>query len=246
MTIRSFTFLFLAYSMTLFGYIEKEKTFLLSFPRSGNTWTRYCVEYLTKRPTGESPYLTPENIKNEHINGPLGNFFPLGTNLSKPPLIKCHNLGTFISKDYKLVTLVRNYKECLLRHSLYNLTDAKSYIRGYFSVLETYDNWPEDKKHLIYYEDLILSPKKILSKLLEFLEEEKTNLPSFMLNYSEHKKNALSIYNELTEHGSLSSGDDVLFHSKVISEDQLIPLDKLCENHNKRLYNLYLSRYRQI
>ncbi len=38
-------------NLTTFYNQSTPKTYLLSYPTSGNTWTRYCLEFLTKRPT---------------------------------------------------------------------------------------------------------------------------------------------------------------------------------------------------
>jgi hypothetical protein len=44
------------------GYLSSDATYLVSYPRSGANWLRYCIEGITKRPTlGVSPAdpLTP-------------------------------------------------------------------------------------------------------------------------------------------------------------------------------------------
>lgn len=48
--------------------ISQSPVWLLSYPRSGNTWTRYCIEYLTKRPTGEYQYLFSLDQRTKYIN----------------------------------------------------------------------------------------------------------------------------------------------------------------------------------
>ena len=45
---------------------KQDRTYILSYPRSGNTWMRYCLEWLTKRPS-----FNRFNLKH-HVNLPLG------------------------------------------------------------------------------------------------------------------------------------------------------------------------------
>lgn len=102
--------------------IKNEKVLLLSYPRSGNTWSRYCIEYLTKRPTGEAEYLFPINRYNKFMNNPINNNFELGVDYNRAPIIKLHEYTPkYEEKKYGgkyLILILRNYKECILRHEM--------------------------------------------------------------------------------------------------------------------------------
>jgi hypothetical protein len=61
------------------------KTWLLSYPRSGNTWIRYCLEFFTERPTLASSFV---DEKNEPLDWLAG----LNIDFNKPPIEKTYSL----------------------------------------------------------------------------------------------------------------------------------------------------------
>jgi hypothetical protein len=72
-----------------------------------------------------------------------------------------------------------------------------------------YESWNENKRLLVYYEELLLHPKEELTRILNFLGEPLTYLDAFMAEYEDHKATCLQIYKF-----SSSKGKDVLHHSR--------------------------------
>ena len=93
------------------------RIYLLSFPKSGNTWMRYCIEALTRRPTAEY------NLEAKPISLPLGYTCGHSLDLSMTPVWKIHNKNDLNFAGYNhnpqsdiLIFLVRNPKEAIIRH----------------------------------------------------------------------------------------------------------------------------------
>ncbi len=239
--------LFIFSISTIFSDIKDEPVLLLSYPRSGNTWTRYCIEYITKRPTGEIPYLFPIDLNSNHMNSPINNSFDLGVDYKKFPVIKLHSYNSLGSKiDFKyLVIIVRDYKECIMRqHSSYNLAiaDLEFPHNWYIDALKIYDNWDKDKRLLLYYEDLMNDPFYVYNQIANFFGEGKETIENFINEEAEHKANGIWLYSRY-EMFSASKGTDIHFHAKKLTPEQIYELDSLCKNLYPEIFDLYLRRY---
>lgn len=210
---------------------------LLSYPRSGNTWVRYCVEYLTKQPTIGYTIArsAPWDMKC------LGSFVDLGVDLdAENILFKRHALEYLHEDVNKLVLIIRNYKECIIKHrsqagkpiNIHLLAQA-----NYMGLIQYYDMFVGDKI-LIYYEDLITDIKPILDQLLTLLEYDDIHLKSFMENLEKHKKQSLNLYG-----GSTTMGKKLLFHSYRLGEELTKLWDEYLLEHHEKLFVKYLQRY---
>lgn len=211
------------------------KTFLLSYPRSANTWMRYCLEYLTQRPTFHKTHT-------DKRNQPLGWLANFEIDCAKPPIEKTHVLepGSFNKHVDKLILIVRNPKEAIQRHehqlnSKEHLT-AKGRGKLYFDNIALFDSWDPQNRILIYYEDLILAPKTTLEQVLFFLNEPPSKLDAFMKDYAEHQKKAIQIYSE-----SNSKAADILFHSKRMKPELRKQIDQWIAELYPMQWNNYLK-----
>lgn len=211
------------------------KTWLLSYPCSANTWTRYCLEYLTQRPTF-APYHVDK--KNE----PLAWLAGFDIDINKPPIEKTHSLvcATFNKNSDKLIFILRNPKEAIQRASFVleckeDLTKAE---RGkkYFENIATFDSWNPQNRFLVYYEDLIMEPEKTLGEILHFLNETPSKLKSFMAEYEKHQKKSIEIYYE-----SFSKAKDLLYHSKKMKPGLRKRIDSWIEELFPMQWNTYLK-----
>lgn len=228
--------------------IRDSAVLLLSFPRSGNTWTRYCIEYITKRPTGEYEYLFPVNRSSTWINSPINNSFSLGVDYDKKPILKTHYY-TDKEKKYDaqyLILVVRDYKECLLSHENYEksvqfLADPDCFL---IHNLRVFHNWDPEKRLLIYYEDLMQRPLEVYEQIADFFGEGHENIESFFEEIPQHKKNALALYARDAK-PPVSEGKDLHFHANTLSFEQRKHLDTVCEQADPEIYALYLAHYRE-
>lgn len=225
------------------------RIYLLSFPKSGNTWMRYCIELLTERPTASF------SLKPDAQELPISYTFGHKIDLSKKPIWKAHRESEFNFAGYKysprrdlLIIAVRNPKEAIARWmTTSNGADLLSFtglmhFQSYFNVLRLFDSWAPDKRILIYYEDLISDPRETLEKLVNFLNDPKNKFDAFFDEYEKHKERGLKFYEY--NGGSQSQGNDLLYHSRKMSAVDRKNIDQFIKEKYKYLWEKYLeNRY---
>lgn len=206
------------------------KTFLLSYPRSGNTWMRYSLEYNTLRPTFHTYHVDPRNQ-------PLAWLAGFEIDYTKPPIEKIHEKKDFDTDVDQLILLVRNPKETIKRaeHTISkNILISKGKL--YFDNIALFDSWNPQKRILIYYEDFLTDPKATLERLLDFLNEPPTRLEDFLKDYEHHQKKAIEIYKE-----SLTKAKDLLQHSRKMPEALRKQIDLWIEELYPIQWNKYIK-----
>jgi hypothetical protein len=165
-------------------------------------------------------------------------------------LEKSHYIRGCVNKNKGLILILRNPKECIVRHS--KKLNSKD-ISWYMGLLELYDNWPS-KKMVIYYEDLINSPELTLRNLTTFLNIEEDRVNEFLDNYETLFNASIGVYDneEKTKiisgnrkRKSFSKGKDMLFHSKNFSSSQLKSFDKTITEQYPNLKR-YIKKYLNV
>jgi hypothetical protein len=225
-------------------------TILLSYPRCGNTWMRYCIEQLSGR--------RAISIYGDEWNGLLGRI----NQSIKPILIKCHLYSAafeaiYPSSSCPMILLLRNYKECIIRHYLKReITYSDEQIREIFITNLTgiqtrdfppteyiyniivYDKWIAPKL-LIYYEDLITNPKGTLLDICNFLKIEiDNNFDNFINNIEVHKSIGMKLYGDCQ-----SDGKSTVFHSRSLSPQLKNEIDQHLKISFPEIFKKYLTRY---
>jgi len=213
------------------------KVLLLSFPRSANTWIRYCLEHITKTQTCDCQDLpgTPNRIVN-----------PFNANLNyklKPYIYKEHfavNCDRFDEQNDKLILILRNYKECLIRHYgvprlLKNLDHD---LKQYTDNILFFDKW-KGEKIIIYYEDIINNFEHIIKKIAMFLNLDPASVNEFIKDYDFHKSNGIKSY-KICGHESVTKGKVTNFHSKKAPLQLLKRINKILNENNIK----YIQRYK--
>lgn len=220
---------------------------LISFPKSGTNWLQYCMIQISGR------FWTKNNM-------PFSNF---GIEQTEPPsLLHGHHVTEFQwfdrSKD-KLIIIVRNYKESLIRyrgiakidHIIASLgtEDVANFRKGcikegewYLQNLLFFDTWNENNRLLIYYEDLIENPYETLTSLAAFLEVGPEKVDQFFSNYEKHRQTMIDYYNRYYD-VSNTSGMHAIYHSNKLSKEKQIFFDKQMISIYPYLCEKYLSRY---
>jgi len=223
------------------------KCYLVSFPKSGNTWMRYCLEYLTKRPTLPISFYK-DGRHSGHYNimrYPHDFRHPLNVDYLKFPIIKCHFPEQIFNEKFLpfdknndiLILLIRNYKEVIPSHM--NKLEVSKF---YFNILEAYENWNPANRILIYYEDFISNPEVELVRLLQFLNEPPKYLINFLENYKFHKTQCINDYAKNISK-PITQGNTALFYSKKYSITELIEIDEKIKKMYPILAKKYLTRY---
>jgi hypothetical protein len=217
-----------------------EKNVLLSYPRSGNHWVRFIIEWFSGKPTkGLSPNDPP--IKNSILNKEILSHVKGDFIIHKEHGVPKGNIN-------KLILILRNPKECIYRQTK-NL--AINQIDSYMKLVNFYENYG-GKKFLLYYEDLITNPKNSVKKIIDFMDiydENKFN--DFMENYDLFFGESIKIYDNTNKmkivsgnkfRTSETKGKSIIYHVKKINQDKI----KIFNEHiNKKHSNLkkYINRY---
>ena len=123
--------------------------YLVSYPRSGNTATRYIIELLTKRPT--NGLIGAVNSK-DNLQQPL-----IHKDSNEFVLHKRHDWRGVKSSDF-CIFLIRDPLECIIRHNekIRGIAEHQivAYLKSWFSLLQEYDDF-EGNKLLFYYDELM-------------------------------------------------------------------------------------------
>jgi len=220
--------------------------FILSEPRSGINWLRWCLISLTKKPIYGHTFI--DKPERKALFGQLDE--------TKDPFVRTHSVEALRKTDptrNRLILIYRNYKEntirrCRDRAAQYKkmLDEGKLFDRQ-AEKLRLYDEWPEENRYLVYYEDLMENPRETLEGALDFLNESDERLGDFLENLDQHKADCLAAYEYVTKKcglgGPISKGKSVDYHSKKIPKELLLQADALFEAKYPYLWKKYLTRY---
>jgi hypothetical protein len=231
------------------------RVFLLSFPRSGNTWVRYGVEFLSGRPTRWKKGAAGAHT--QPLNEPLGNIFPCIRNDTRKGCVwKIHSAGELershgpILATDSLILLLRNYKENWNRQDACQATTVRNPRRGrggwsrlfisYFTSLRLYHDWNPQRRMLVYYEDLIREARSQFHRILDFLDEPLDRMEEFMSELPNHQNNALLEYSRQYR-PSITRGRHAVFHSRQIRSEDRLGLDRTIAATFPDLWEIYLK-----
>ncbi len=239
-------------------------TIIISSPRSGLNWVRYCIEWFSRcrTPGGRRPI--PEELL-------LSNSFIIcRTHLaeSKVRYLRSFLVGLNDSdgkpRFKKVILILRNYKELYSREILSKdgiakkffdaqtlnsdipLSVCKKIMQRYASNIKAYDKFPGEKIH-IYYEDLITDFSHML-KILDFIGID-YDLSDFDLE--EHRLKSIRAYslNRDNIKAQTHTANDLFnftFHSdKRLGDKHKKTLDFIFQKKLSILYEKYLIRYKE-
>ena len=200
---------------------------IASFPRSGNHWVRYIVEWFSKRPTiGDGKRDLPI-YKKVGLKGISG----------KPIAKKRHRIDESMH-DKKLLLIVRNFMENkdIIDHQTIDYEAHKYHLPDvYMGLIEQYDVWPEDKI-ILYYEDLMDDPFESIMSILEFFKIDSDNVLNFINDIDIHRHNMMSYYMSFMGIRSRTELTEEAANRAVEYKDYII-------NNYPELSKKYLSRY---
>lgn len=235
---------------------HREKRIIFLTPaRSGTHWMFYIMQHFSKRKVFHA--VDSPGCRVEY------NPFGFETVREKPPIVHFH-LAWFANdrnlcypievanrdKDIHLL-IIRNPIEATIRQYMRSCgLSFADIIANYrdkffemvFTNLEFYDSWPKDRKLLVYYEDLMQHPNRVIPKIVEFIGESKQGVNEFLMHIDVHKSISLEQYRKI--HGStFTEGNDLTYHSRSLTNEQRQALYLHIKNTNPKLWRKYLSRY---
>ena len=218
----------------------------MSFPRSGNHWVRFILEFFTGMPTkGASKILVDFSRSGNHRVKFIRGFFPMGKdveiyrNLFKSlisPLWHVENKGFYFCYKYhgkvnpqwwwtqnwnSVFLLIRDFRECLLSrrgNSKDNNSRVEWKIRWYLDNLLQYQQTTVPKLHL-HYESLIADPRASISSILAFYGIDNPPLFEYFMRRYE-KMQMLSRTATNRSWAGSSSGDDCAYQQKRHPQEQ--------------------------
>ncbi len=167
-------------------------------------------------------------------------------------------------KEDFLIVIVRDYHECFARHfgiknqnlnkrlleectrKIENAYDDNTinydHAINYPNILRCYDEWNEETRFLIYYEDLISDFDSVMSQCLKKLKIKGHHLEEFLVNFETEMKNSSKIY-QYRQGGSKSNNDPKFYQKNTLSLEDTLNMDKSLKTHFPHLWKTYLSRY---
>ena len=190
------------------------KNILLSYPRSGNHLVRFFIELLSEIPT----YGCEANKDDIEI---YKNVFPEKVPFNvldfdkKDCYFKYHNVPSQNICLNKLILIIRNPKEVLLRHNNYKL-NIKGKWGGYETYFENIDyyNNHKGKKLLLYYEDITVNKENFINVLYDFLELDNIEKKNYVLSNID-KLYELSSKGINRSWGGINSNSNDYYYKKI-------------------------------
>ena len=219
-----------------FGYYQVP--LLASYSRSGTNWIRYIVETLSNRPTpGQTRIIEGDDYV----------------------IDRSHQAYLVMHKYPAVILVVRDYRECLLRHHK-QLWESKKNVAEflqeeevpqapmwYIKNIEAFDKF-EGKKLLVYYEDLLLEPQPVIESIAQFLSFDTQKTQLFIEELDEHFQKSVSSYNlGGYGHATVTASTKSLQHhsNSNLNPGQVVEFDEFYFENFPDLAEKYLSRYDQ-
>lgn len=208
---------------------------LLSYPRSGNHLARFFIELLSETPTlGDIRNIYDVPICRNVFPKPIP--FNIIDSIEENESImyrKCHHVPDRDVK--KLLFIVRNPREVLLRHLDYNFRlNGWDGYESYFDSIDYFNNF-EGEKHIFFYEDIYKDKIAFVKELYAFLHiQNESKLQYVLENIDELFE--LSKKGEGRSWGGVNSTSDNFYYNKL-SGDAKIQFDNYIQT--KLLTNKY-------
>jgi len=180
--------------------------YLVSYQHSGNTWFRYCVEYVTKKPThGHRKF----SISERHRN-----FLDIDVD-AEPVIIKRHEIEPGeITIDDTFILLLRDPSKCIKSDQ-----DVYKEFLRYYSLIKYYEAH-EGPKTIFWYDEIMHA-----SWIINFLKHndvpfdiKQDKLDCLLENWKRHQQMCLGVYNNFRN----KKGADLSVIPQILLEHGLI------------------------
>ena len=216
---------------------------MLSLPRCGSNWVRYWFEYFSNENTSERNVLVETN-----------HWGVERTTDTKATLYKRHKLSQedIVGREIeKLVLIVRDYRECFVRHCVGKKFERRvGRMKDFTDNLYTYDSF-QGEKMIMYYEDFVADPKTYMKQFLDFVDV-KSEWDD--IDVAEHRDISVKLYetggsenvgSQTKGAPSLTKGKaDFQFHQKELDEETKQKLEEWFRVEHTDIYTNYLDRYK--
>lgn len=185
----------LFFCTSVFSYSQDQKRILFfSYPSDGVDWALYALSQITDDYEIHSTAYNPKIEILPKKNAPHKLYY-----FSSVDFLH-RDLGYYdVENDY-LLFMLRDYRECFyqmakgeeqrmldIAEATYEATLPELRFSYFYDFL-LYHLWPNERKHLVYYEDLIVNPKHELEKIAAFLDAKNQLTEVFTANLPFLKK----------------------------------------------------------
>lgn len=216
---------------------------MLSLPRCGSNWVRYWFEYFSNENTSEKNILVEKNHWGEKR-----------TTNTIATLYKRHKLSQedIEGRDIqKLVLIVRDYRECFVRHCVGKKFARRiGRMKDFTDNLYTYESF-KGEKMIMYYEDFVADPKTYMKQFLDFV-----NVKSEWsdIDIAEHRDLSVKLYEtggsekvgtQTKGAPSLTKGkSDFKFHQQELDDETKQLLEEWFQKEHSEIFANFLNRYK--
>ena len=170
--------------------------YVLSYPRSGNTWMRYILENITAHKSFGYARLNPD-VDGKPISDHLPEDFWDDTGVIRKRHLWEQGEPKPGPKEQRVAFLVlRNPVDLAARGAIPNKAGKSKYM----DLLFHWNNLT-CKKALITYDSLLLEPEKVIRWLPDFLglsDEAKARAEDFIVNLESHKQRSIGRADQAT------------------------------------------------
>lgn len=217
------------------GYGMYDLPLLVSYSRSGTNWIRYVIETISGLPTPGQTRVhegTDYIIDRAHCGFPGMDFHP------------------------KVILLLRDYRECLVRHhqkqweaekDVVSFLEKKSIDQPpswYIHNIEAFDKYRGEKEVIYYEEEILMNPKKSVNKVGEIINFDGQKKERFLEEIDKHVRRSVELYKGGGHSTSTPKKKDSMYHAKRnLTENQINKFDDFFSKKFPRLYKDYLSKY---
>lgn len=235
-------------------------SWLLSYPRSGNTWVRYITENILQCPTigywPDGPTRAVPSQVNTHkyyIDSPICYKATWGEEVdsASKPILKRHFFKDMSPETGdKLLFIIRNHKECILRHTMPVIAEfperflnvCYEELLSYMQNLQAYDEYPGPKL-LVYYEDLLSTPEQQILEIIDFLGENSSpetleRYHKFLKDYGSHTEESRQIYAKNGVPPITNGKSELVFYSNLRDPGNTSPGPPMQVDHRNATHDL--------
>jgi hypothetical protein len=240
--------------------MSADKVLLISFPKSGSNWVRYCVEHFSGRRTpgkarknvlvsdGPTVFDRMHFVDKRHRNLFMHARARQGLeDYEHEDKTGLHGWFSTWRKDRRvrqvsgrrLILLLRSHYESFGRNRL----TAPEDLTGYLGNIRGFDACRRDKL-LIYYHDLI-SDMAAMGRILNFLEI-RHDFTGFEVEH--HRKRSLELYARGPDQPeSTDALFDFAYHSRGLPPETRQALKAYCQDYlGTELYDRYLACFDRL
>ena len=231
---------------------------ILGRPRSGNNWLRFIIEYLTNYQTAFSPMDTKMRNPLHLLTSSIDSLKKIKDGVIWD--VHRHDdtlLNKVVENKGKLILILRNYKECIIRHHLFfknldkfskikgeNFEIIKSQFFFYLKLVDYFDKY-DGEKEIIYYEDIIdkNNIRESLVKIVSFLNGDFSKIKNFIDSYDSLSSESKDFYKDnLSGSVEASPPGSKIHYSKYLTSEQKQIMDNIIKNSYPNLEK-YLKVY---